>query len=314
MKPAMTVLAARGAASFTDAQRAALDAVAAVRFHAVVAHRADDALAALCADAAVVGLTRRATTDVHAGLVASLPRLRALVIHATGTEWVDRVALDARGIAFDHLPDYSATTVAEHALGMLLALSRRLHLSDRVARGDLTASTSLRGFELRGRCIGIIGMGRIGGRVARLARAFGMRVVFHDPAVPSALDADAMPIDALLADADIVLLACSQARGAPPLIGAPELARMKPGAMLVNPTRKGLVDGDGVLVALRHGRLAGYAVDDCAFAPAVIASFEPGRLLQTAHTAWYSDEAIARGMDDWVARLVRAAKGVTDAV
>lgn len=308
-KPPLVLFSARGRASLPEHLARRLEASAAVTYSPTLAALSDDELVARCRGARIVGLTRRACKDFHGGLVERLPALAGLAVYATGEEWLDTGALARRQVRWRILPDYSAQTVAEHALAMLLALSRRLHLSDRVVRGDLPASVSLRGWELAGKRIGIIGLGRIGRRIARLLTAFDAAVVYCDPAVAAAPYA-AVPQAELLADCDAVILAASAERGAPPLLDEAALATMKPGAWLVNPSRPQLVDSAAVLRAIASGRLAGYAVDERVFAEAEVACVEPGRLLQTGHTGWYSDEAMRRGAESWVDNLVALAEAL----
>ncbi|RNF83622.1 2-hydroxyacid dehydrogenase [Montanilutibacter psychrotolerans] len=303
----MTVLSARGRETFSTAQLDALEAVAQLHVERVPERLPDADLVALCAGADVVGLSRRATQDVHAGIIAALPRLRGLAIHATGREWVDEEALHDGDILLASLPGYATRVVAEHTLGLLLSMSRRLHLSDRRARGEFGSDISLRGWELHGRTLGIIGMGRIGSEVARLAGAFGMRVVYFDTQAVTTTAAESLPLDAVLATADVVVLACSLQRGRPAWFDADLIARMRPGAVLLNPARPGLVDNGAVLAGVARGHLAGYAVDDSVFDAQQLASVEHGRILQSAHTAWYSDEAIAAGIEAWTQELLALA-------
>jgi phosphoglycerate dehydrogenase-like enzyme len=301
-------MAARGKDSFTAVQLEALSSVARLTVHCVPAQLTHEQLAALARNAEVLGITRRATTNFDEALTAHLPRLRGLAVYSTGYDWIDVDALQRRGITLALLPDYSTLSVAEHTLGMMLTLSRRLHLSDRVARNELPAGVSLRGWELAGKTLGLIGFGRIGQAVARLANAFSMRVLYYDRrAVMSDLGA-AAGFDQVLASAEVVVLACSHERGAAPLIDASALAQMKAGSYLVNPARRALVDHEAVLREVVQKRLAGYAVDDRVFSAEQLARMEPGRILQSAHTAWYSNEAMARGTQGWVDNLVALAR------
>lgn len=304
--PRMTVMTARGRASFEHAQLLALEEAAVLTVHAVPAALSRPAFAALCGDADIVGLTPRAMPDLDRDSIEAVSGLRALAVHATGTEWVDVDCLRARDIAFASCTDYSAQTVAEHAMAMLLTLSRRTHLSDRIARGELTREVSLRGWELAGKRIGVIGYGQIGRRIGALAQAFGMDLVWTDPAL--APDAAARPMAELLESAQVVVLACSRMRNAPPLLGAEQLQRMRHGVYLINPARRALVDPQALLDAIATGRLAGYAVDDYVFSDAQTRHLEPGRILQSGHSGWYSNEAMARGMQQWVESLVRLAR------
>jgi phosphoglycerate dehydrogenase-like enzyme len=112
----------------------------------------------------------------------------------------------------------------------------------------------------------------------------------------------------LLGDSDVVLLACNSVRGAQPIIDQAAIAAMKPGVLLVNPSRSALVDNSAVIQAIIDGNLCGYAVDDTVFDAAQLARVEHGRILQSGHTAWYSNEAMARGTQAWVDALVRLAQ------
>ena len=306
-KPPLALFTARGRDSLPPALACRLEAVAEVTYITALAPLADAALVAHCREARLIGLTRRTCRDFHAGLLAELPHLRGLAIYATGSEWIDTKALAARNIELRILADYSAQTVAEHALAMLLALARRTHLSDRVVRGDLPESISLRGWEVQGKRIGIVGFGRIGERIARLLQAFDAEITYHDPGIADRTDFRAQPLDQLLAASDVIILAASSERGRPPIIGAREMAAMKPGAYLVNPARPQLVDAAAVLQAIGDRQLAGYAVDERVYSRDDLATLEPGRILQTGHTGWYSDEAMQRGTEQWISHLIELA-------
>jgi phosphoglycerate dehydrogenase-like enzyme len=167
-KPNAIVFAAKGRESLSISQQSAIEKVAVVQYRAILSPLPDDQFIEICQTAEYIGLTRRACKDFHAGIIHNLPCLKGVSVYATGTEWMDVEELQTQQIAWRFLPDYSLTTVAEHAIGMLLTLSRRIHLSDRIAASELPSGISLRGWELSGKTVGIIGMGRIGSRIARL--------------------------------------------------------------------------------------------------------------------------------------------------
>ena len=303
------MLAARGEASFSQEQLTQLSGVSRLTVHKVPSRLNNEALLSLCSDAEILGITRRATINIDKGLISGIPDLRGIAVYASGYDWIDLDDLDQRGIALSILPDYSTQTVAEHTVGMILTLSRRLHLSDRVATGALPSSVSLRGWELAGKTLGIIGLGRIGMAVARIAGAFSAYVIFYDRQAVKTQTGAPVSLNELLTGSDIVVLACSYERGAPPMIGESAIAGMRKGAYLVNPVRQALVDHNAVLHAIRDKRLAGYAVDDRVFSREQLADIEPGRILQTGHTAWYSNEALERGTQCWVDNLIALAQG-----
>lgn len=308
-KPELVLFSARGRESLPDCLATRLESSAAVTYCPTLTALSDDEIVGQCADARVVALTRRACKDFHGGLVDRLPKLAGLAVFATGAEWLDTEALAKRRVQWRILPDYSTQTVAEHALGMLLALARRIHLSDRVVRAELPHTVSLRGWELAGKCVGIVGLGKIGLRIARLVSAFDAKAVYCDPEVATS-EYEAVPWERLLAESDVIVLAASVERGARPLIDGEGLARMKRGAYLINPSRPQLVDSEAALQAVLCGQLAGYGVDERVYSPAVLAGVEPGRILQTGHTGWYSDEAMARGAGAWVENLIALAEAL----
>lgn len=300
------IISARGEDTFTPDQAKQLRAVLDVRFHEQRENMTAAAFGELCRAAAIIGLTRRAIADFDDALVRQLPNLEALAIYSTGYEWLDLAALAERRIVVSYLPDYSMISVAEHTLAMLLTLSRRSHLANDRARSLVPAGTSLRGWEWRGRTAGIFGKGRIGSEIGRLLTALGMTVSWCDPYRPGPGLATCAE---LLAGSDAVILACPRQRHAPPLLGAAEIALMPARAVLVNPSRRDLVDTAAAVAAIENKRLAGYAVDDDISPFIAGRNIEAGRILQTMHTAWYSDEAIARGTAEWVANLTALGRG-----
>jgi lactate dehydrogenase-like 2-hydroxyacid dehydrogenase len=308
MLPKMTILSAQGSASFSPAQLADLSGVSQLATHQVLHRLSNEELISLCREAEILGITRRATINIDDDLLSGLPKLKGLAIYASGYDWVDVGALERRGITLSILPDYSTQTVAEHTWGMILTMSRRLHLSDRMAKGELPSHISLRGSELAGKTIGIIGMGRIGKVIAHIASAFSMNVIWHDREDIKFNAGISVTFNDVLSQANIIVLACSCDRAAPPVIDHDVLTRMKQGSYLINPVRQALVDNEAVLQEIKEKRLAGYAIDDKVFTIDQLESIEHGRILQTGHTAWYSNEAIARGTQCWVDNLVALAQ------
>ena len=309
-RPRVTLVTAAGPATFTPAQRARLEQTAEPLFHETRLPLEAAELAGLAEGSSVLALTPRSVPSLGRETIARLPRsLRGIAVFATGVDFVDVEALEGRGIALANLPDYSAASVAEHTLGLLLTLSRRLHLSRDRVLGRVPAGTSVRGFELAGKTIGIVGLGRIGGRVARLAEAFGMRVLVADPRL-NGKGLGSHGLRDVFAASDVVSLHLPRRYGQGPLVGWAELDAMKPGALLLNVSRATLVDEAAVAAALADGRLAGYALDDRLSARrAAEGLIAEGRIVESGHTAWYSDEALARGLAEWVENIVALVEG-----
>lgn len=216
--------------------------------------------------AAVEGLVVRGT-PVDGALLDAAPRLRFVCRHGVGYDSVDVPALTARGVLLAVTPEANAASVAEHALMLMLALSRRLvEFNAGVRRGEWRVTGVSRTSDLGGLTVLLIGCGRIGTRVARLCAAFGMRVLVHDPFVPGntirGMGCEVVRDRAEgLAVADIVSLHCPSNARTRGLVDAAFLAAMRPGALLINTARGTLVEEAALEAALRSGHLGGAAVD-----------------------------------------------------
>lgn len=314
-RPTIAVLSRQGRATLTAAEWAALESVADVRVLQRDAAPDQDEAAALLGEADLLGATNRCLPRLDAALLQRLPRLRGVVLYATGFDHLDVPLLQRSRVGLSVLPDYATTAVAEHGIALLLALATRLHLAHDRSRGAAPAQVSLRGVELHSRTLGVVGVGRIGLRTAQLAQAFGMRVIGCDPDPVAKVRAAARGVDmvelpALLRRADAVAVCASSSFGARPILGSRELDLLRDGGLLVNTARSSLVDTSAVRAAVRSGRLRGYAVDDTVLDPAVDGDLlDEGRVLQTGHSAWWRDEALARGARMWAEHLLAAARG-----
>jgi D-3-phosphoglycerate dehydrogenase len=208
------------------------------------------------ADAVLAGVE-----PYDAELFAQLPRLRCISRCGAGTDAIDLAAARERGVAVSTTAEEVVEPVAQLTVAMVLALARNvpLHLSD--GRQGLWKKRP--GRLLSEWTIGLLGFGRIGRRVERYLRAFGPRILVHDPAVRTDLPDGVVWRDlrSLLAESDAVSLHVTRAKEAGPLLGPQEFALMKPGSVLVNTARGFLVDEAALERALREGRLAGAALD-----------------------------------------------------
>lgn len=250
------------------------------------------------------------TQPLPASIVAGAPKLRIVSRHGVGYDSVDVRALDARGIPLAVIGDANSRSVAEHAFTLVLALAKRVPAHDRAVRGGgWGVRDSFPAAELWGKTLFLVGFGRIGRLVAGMAAAFGMRVLALDPfqSADAIRAGGAEPVPALtdgLQAADAVSLHVPKA-GNKPLIGADELALMKPGAILVNTSRGGLIDEDALADALDAGRIAGAGLDVFEAEPAAA----DGRLLRSSrtvlspHLAGLTEECAAR-MGEMAARNI----------
>jgi lactate dehydrogenase-like 2-hydroxyacid dehydrogenase len=311
----VTVLSRQGAASLAWDDAARLQQVADVRYQALEEAPGRAEATMLLRGTEILAATNACLPVLDAPLLDALPELRAVVLYATGYGHIDLDLLASRGVGLCVLPDYATGAVAEHAIAMLLAMATRLHLAHDRSRRLVHRATSLRGIELAGRTLGVVGVGRIGMRVARLADGLGMRIVGTDideAAVALARgDGIAMAdLSELLAASDALVVCASHAYDAPAVLGHAELRSMRHGSLLVNVSRAALVDTAAAVAAVRAGWLRGYAVDDVVLDPAVDGDLlAQGRVLQTGHSAWWRDEVLERGRRMWARHLLAAVAG-----
>jgi phosphoglycerate dehydrogenase-like enzyme len=256
----------------------------------------------------------RSRHRLPAGIVARLNRARVVVQAGVGFNHIDIAACAARGIAVCNTPDYGTREVADHAIGLMLALLRGIATHDarlRTAPGTWTTDAlRLRPVRrLSNLTFGVVGLGRIGLATALRARAFGMAVAFHDPHVAPGVElalgfARATTLPELLGMADVVSLHCPLSTTTERLMNDAAFAAMRPDAVLINTARGGVVDLDALDRALRHGTLAAAALDVLPTEPpdrghplladwAASAPWLEARLLVTPHAAFYSPESVA---------------------
>ena len=218
------------------------------------------------ADALIV----RSATRVIAALLEHATRLRVIGRAGVGVDNIDLDAATRRGILVMNTPGGNAISVAEHTLALLLALARSVpQLSAAIHAGRWEKSGA--GVELRGKTLGLLGLGRVGSEVARRARALEMRILAHDPYISENVareaDVELVPLAELLARADFLSLHAALSPATEGIINAAALAKMKRGARLINTARGELVDEAALAEALRSGHLAGAAMDVFAVEP-----------------------------------------------
>lgn len=227
------------------------------------------ALEAALADAHA--LLVRSETKVTADLMRRSPQLRVIARAGTGVDTIDVQAATRLGIAVLNTPGANTVSAAEHTIALLLALLRHIPDAVRSMRRGEWDRKRFEGAELRGKTMGVIGLGRIGSQVAALAKAFAMRVIGHDPFVPreraEAQRVELVPLERLLAEADVISLHLALTDQTRHLLNAERFGLIKRGAVLVNAARGELVDEHALIATLREGRLAGAALDVFAVEP-----------------------------------------------
>ncbi len=246
------------------------------------------------ATAVLAGSLPRFTAQV----LDALPRLKAIVRFGIGVDNVDLEAAAARGIRVANVPDYCIPEVATHTAALILAAARRLLPALQAAREGRWEVSVVRPLPAcEALTVGLVGFGRIGQGVAERLRPFGFRLLAADPAVPPevacGLGVTIAPLETVFAEADILTLHAPLTSATRYLVSRETLARMRPGAYVVNTARGGLVDEQALLEALDAGILAGAALDvlEQEPPPPDHPLLRHPRVLLTPHVAWYSERA-----------------------
>lgn len=195
----------------------------------------------------------------------AFPQLRLVATRSTGYDHIDTKTCAHRAIAVANVPSYGENTVAEHTFALILSLSRHVHKSYRHAVEGRVDLASLVGFDLKDKTLGVVGAGRIGLHVIKIARGFGMRVLVHDVRrdafLAELLNFSYSTLEPLLAESDIVTLHAPHMPATHHLIDRERLALMRRGALLINTARGGLVDTDALIESLNSGHLGGAGLD-----------------------------------------------------
>jgi glycerate dehydrogenase len=250
----------------------------------------------------------RLTRDI----IERTPTLKLIALSATGTNNIDLDAARERDVAVCNLRDYCTASVVQHVMGTLLLLTHKLREYDALVRsgawqhGEKFCLLDYPIRELTGRKLGIVGYGALGQGVAHAARAFGMEVLLANR--PGGMPvAGRLELDELLPQVDVLSLHCPLTPATEGLIGARQLARMKPDAVLINTARGSLVDSTALADALRAGRLGGAAIDVLPQEPPVagnpLLDGDIPNLIVTPHIAWAAREARQRCLDEMAANV-----------
>lgn len=249
-------------------------------------------------------------------LLDLLPDLKIVAVHGAGVDQVDVDACTERGVLVTNAPGANADAVAELTLGLMVSLARRIPQSaERVHNEKVWGEARHTGSELRGKTLGLVAIGQIGRRVAHLAKAFGMKVLAHDPGVTAqdirALGARPATLDKLLAGSDYVSLHAPHLPATHHLIDRKALAKMKKGAYLINAARGPLVDEVALASALKSGQLGGAALDVLEGEPPDPKSpiFDAPNILLTPHMAGSTQECLDRIAGTAAADIARFLQG-----
>lgn len=258
--------------------------------------------------------------NVDAAVLAALAAqgTRLVATRSTGFNHIDVAAAARLGIAVVRVTDYSPWSVAEFAVGLLLAVNRKIARASTRTRDGNFELDGLMGFDLHGKTVGVVGTGKIGLIFAQIMRGFGCTVVAHDPYPAPAFDGTYLPIQDLLACSDVVSLHCPLTDANRHIVDAAALAGVKRGCILVNTSRGGLIDTEAAVQALKTGQLGGLAIDVYEqeaslffqdLSSTIITDDVIQRLVSfpnvivTGHQAFFTEEAIGQIMRTTIASI-----------
>ncbi len=245
------------------------------------------------ADALVV----RSETQVTGEVLAAAPRLRVVGRAGVGVDNIDLDEATRAGILVLNAPGANATSAGEHTIALLLAITRQIPFADATTRAGEWARKQVKPIDLRGRTVGIVGLGRVGPLVARRLKAFEMRVIAHDPYIPDSrfheLGAESVSIDAVWEQSDVVTFHCPATVDTHHMLNENTLRRLRKGAIVINAARGEVVDQDALAQAVEDGHIAGAGVDvypsePCRESPL----FSLPNVVVTPHTGGSSAEAM----------------------
>lgn len=248
-------------------------------------------------------------------ILSALPHLKAVLTRSTGFDHIDLSECKKRNIKVFNVPHYGDNTVAEHAFALILALSRKIIPSDeRIKKGNFSC-VGLTGFDLKGKTLGIIGLGKIGKKVAIIARAFEMNIlaydVYKDKHFAQEHAVTYTSLDELLKQSDIVTIHCNLTQENHHLINKKNISLLKKNALIINTARGGLIETSFLLRALKNKKIAGVGLD--VLEEEFLLKNKPKDILReltklpnviiTPHNAFNSQEALQRILDTTIENI-----------
>jgi len=279
-----------------------------------------------CADVNVINVF--VFSQITKKVIDSMPALRHINTMSTGFDHIDLAACAKRGITVSNVPSYGENTVAEHAFALLLALSRRIVPSVlQTRRGNFSTGPELRGFDLKDKTLGVVGTGKIGKHIIRMARGFGMNVVAFDlyPDIRAANElgyAYLSTLEEVMSKSDALTLHCLLTPQTAHMINRGNITRMKKGCVLINTARGGLIETEAILLGLEEGIISAAGLDviegevdikeekmlvhkgfDKADLKTMLQEhmlIEYDNIIMTPHNAFNSEEALKRILDTTV--------------
>lgn len=238
-------------------------------------------------------------------LMESLPNLKGVALASASFSWIDLDYCRKRNIVVTNVPHYSTESVAEHALGLLICLAKKIILTDRrTQRNEYKLDMS---FELKGKTLGIIGLGDIGSRTAELGHAIGMKVISYNRTPKQKENIEMKPLDEVLAESDAISIHLAHNDETHHFISTEQLNKMKKRVIIVNLATREIVDEQAISEALKSGKVASYAYEGEELESGSLAEIETAIGLKPF--AWYTREAMDRAAEIWTNSIDSIIKG-----
>lgn len=238
-------------------------------------------------------------------LMESLPDLKGVALATTSFDWIDLAYCRKRKLSVTNVPFYSTESVAEHVLCLLLALAKKVIISDR--RNQAGKYKLDLGTELKGKTLGVIGLGHIGSRVAELGLALDMNVVAYNRTPKQSAAAGMKSLNRVLAEADMISINLAANDETKNFISQEQIDKMKPGMMIVNLANRKIVDETAMAAALKSKRVAAYAYEGEDLDSGPLSKIETAIGLQPF--AWYTKEALANAAEIWTESILSLVAG-----
>ena len=259
-------------------------------------------------------LVVRSQTKVSAEVIEAGKKLLVIARAGVGIDNIDVEEATRRGILVVNAPNANTISAAEHAIALMFALARHIPQANAVLKSGVWRRADFMGIEVRGKTLGIIGLGRVGSAVAKRAQGLEMKVIAHDPYITADyarnLQVELVSLERLLKESDFITIHSALTTSTKGLIGAKELALVKPTVRIINCARGGLIDEEALAKAVREKRVAGAAIDVFSTEPATKSIlFEEDNIIVTPHLGASTTEAQAVAAKDVAKQVIDVFKG-----
>lgn len=239
-------------------------------------------------------------------IMESLPNLKGLCLSTTYFGWVDLAYCKKRGLSVSNIPGYSRESVAEHALALMLCAAKKIIISDRRTRQGKYKMEM--GSELKGKNLGVIGLGNIGSRVAELGNAIGMKVIAYNRSPKTMTGIDLKTLDEVLQQSDVISLNTTHEDANKVMFGFPQLSKVKNNVIIVNTVDRELVDEKAMAEAVKSGKVGCYAYEAEDLINTPLAGLD--NVIDIQGFGWYTKEALENLHQIWTENITALAKGI----